>query len=190
MAVRGDAALRKEFTEKLPGRNMHLEVGGRETHAAQRVAGGADDLGFREHRVLANDVEIPLVVLALAALRHALVAEALRDCRPLEREGKLLLALRDHARERGRHLCPEREVALGLVEKVVNLLADFLARLSGKKFITLDDARVVLTETRRLSRGAKRVENAAAPRHVLGIEVPHSARRLKTDLVCHRSVLS
>ena len=159
-------------------------------HAAMEHPYAVTDFGFRKHGVLSYDVEVPLVVLALAALRHALVAEALRDRRPLEREGKLLLALRNHARERGRHLGPEREVALGLVEKVVNLLADFLARFPGKEFITLDDARIVLTETRRLSRGAKRVENAAAPRHVLGIEVPHSARRLKTDLVCHRSVLS
>ena len=143
-----------------------------------------------EDALLAHDVEVPLVVLALAALRHALVAEALRDRRPLEREGKLLLALRDHSRKRRRHLGAKGEMALGLVEKVVNLLADFLARLAGKELVALDDARIVLTETRRLSRGAKRVENAAAPRHVLGIEVPHSARRLKTDLVCHRSVLS
>ena len=169
---------------------MHLEVGRRKAHAPERVACRADDLGLGEHGVLAYDVEVPLVVLALAALRHALVSEALRDRRPLEREGKLLLALRDHARERGRHLRPKREVAFGLVEEVVDLLAYFLARLAGKQLVALDDARVVLTEACRLTRGAERVEDAAAPRHVLGIEVPHSARRLKTDLFCHRLVLS
>ena len=168
-----------------PPSYVHLEVGGRKPHAAERVAGGPHDLDLGEHGVFAYDVEVPLVVLALAALRHALVSEALRDRRPLEREGKLLLALRDHSRERRRHLGAKGEVALGLVEKVVYLLSDLLARLARKKLVALHDARVVLSEARRLARCAKRVEHAIAPRHVLGIEVAHPARGLKTDLVCH-----
>ena len=80
-------------------------------------------------------------------------------------------------------------MAFGLVEEVVDLLAYFLARLAGKQLVALDDARVVLTETCRLTRGAERIEDAVAPRHVLGIEVPHSARRLKTDLFCHGIIL-
>ena len=72
----------------------------------------AEDLGLRKDRLLADDVHVPLVVLSLPALRHALVAKALRNRRPLERERKLLLPLRDHARERGRHLRAQREVAV------------------------------------------------------------------------------
>ena len=76
-------------------------------------------------------------------------------------------------------------MALGLVEKMVNLLADLFARLTRQKLITLDDARVVRLETVRLARRAERVEYFVAPDHILGIEVSHSARRLKTDFLGH-----
>ena len=185
MLLRGNAALREKLAEELARGDVHLEVPRREAHPTKRIHRRADHLDFRENRLLADDVDVPLVVLALAALRHALVAEALRNRRPLERERKLLLPLRDHARQSRRHLSPERQVTFGLVVEVVDLLADFLARLAREKLVALHHARVVRLEPGRLARCAKRIKHLIAPHHVLGIEIPHAARRLETQLLCH-----
>lgn len=128
-------------------------------------------------------------MLALAPLGHALVAEALGDRRPLEREGQLLLALGYHAREGGGHLGAECEAALGLVEEVVDLLAHLLAGLAREELVALDDAGVVGTEAGGLAGGAERVEDAVAPGHVLGVEVAHPARRLEAQFLCHLTLL-
>ena len=181
MEVRRDAARREQLGEKRAVRDVHAEVRIGKPHAAEGVARRAQHLHLREDALLADDVAIPLVVFALAALRHALVAEALRDRRPLDREGERPLALRDHARERGRHLRAQRDVAVALVAEVVNLLAHLLARLARQQLVALDDAGVVGLEAGGLAGGAEGVKHAVAPHHVLGIEVPHAARWLETD---------
>ena len=76
-------------------------------------------------------------------------------------------------------------MAVGLVVEVVDLLADFLAGLAREKLVALDDARVVRIESRGLAGRPERVEYLVAPHHVLGIEIPHPARRLETNLFCH-----
>ena len=179
MAVLGDAARREKLREERAGGHVDAPVGVRKPHPAQGVARRAEHFYLCEDALLADDVHVPLVVLALAPLRHALVTETLRDGRPLEGEGQRPLPLRDHAREGGRHLRPQRDVAVALVEKMVNLVPHLLARLAREKVVALHDARVVRLEARGVRRGPERVEHAVAPRHVLGIEIPHPARRFK-----------
>ena len=81
-------------------------------------------------------------------------------------------------------------MALGLVEEVVDLLANLLARLARQKLVALDDAGVIRLEAGRLAGRAKGVEDAVAPDHVLRIEVAHPARRLKTQFFRHHELLS
>ena len=179
VAVLRNTARREQLREERAGRDVDAPVGVRKAHPAQGVARRPEHLDLGEHALLADDVHVPLIVLALAPLRHALVAEALGNGRPLEGEGERPLPLRDHARERGRHLRPQRDVALALVEEVVDLVPHLLARLAREKVVALHHARIVRLEARGVRRGPERVEHAIAPRHVLGVEIPHPARRLK-----------
>ena len=179
MLLRRDAARGQQLREERAVRDVHLEVGVRKPHAAERVARGPEHLHLGEDALLAHDVEVPLVVLALASLRHALVAEALRDRGPLDRERQRALPLRHHAREGGRHLGAERDVPVALVEEMVDLVADLFAGLARQQLVALHHAGVVRLEPRRRAGGAEGVEHLVSPRHVLGIEVPHPARRLE-----------
>ncbi len=115
-------------------------------------------------------------MFALAAARHALVAEALGDREPLDRKGEGALARHDHARERGRHLGAQRELAAGLVLEGVDLVDDLLAGLALEEFEGFDDAGVVRFEARGDGGGAPRIEDAVAQLHVLGVEIAHAAR--------------
>ena len=80
-------------------------------------------------------------------------------------------------------------MAVALVVEVVDLLAHLLARLAREQLVALDHARIVRNEAGGLTRRAERIKHPVAPRHVLGIEVPHAARRLKTYLTHHSSSL-
>ena len=165
---------------------MDAEIVLREPHAPERINGRAQNLDLRQHGLLADDVAVPLVVLALASLRGALIAEALRDRVPLQWEAQLVLTRRHHARQRRRHLGAERQMTVALVVEVVDLLAHLLACLAREQLVALNHARIVRDEAGGLARRAERIKHPIAPRHVFGIEVPHAARRLKTDLT-HRS---
>ena len=164
---------------------MNLEIGGRKPHAAKRITGRPEHLDLGQNGILADNIEIPLVMLALASLGHAFVAETLRYRRPLNREGQFLLALRDHARKGWGHLRAERKVAIGLVVEVVDLLTDLFARLARQQLVTLDHARIVRFKPRRLTSRTESIKHLIAPHHIFGIEVAHPAWRLETDFLCH-----
>ena len=110
MLLRRDSALGEELAKEPAGRHADLEVAVGKPHAPKRIHRSAYHLGLGHDRLLADYVDVPLVVLAAAALRSALVAEALRHRSPFQREGKLLLALGDHARQRRSHLGAKREM--------------------------------------------------------------------------------
>ena len=171
-----DAEPREQLREERAGGEADAVGLVRDAHAAHRVDRGGEDLGLAGDVLLADHVEVELVVFALTALGHALVAEALGDAEPLEGELERALALRDHARERGRHLRPERDVAAGLVLERVDLVLDLLAGLALEQLERLDDARVVVLEAVRDRGRAPGVEDPVAEDHVLGVEVAHAAR--------------
>ena len=76
-------------------------------------------------------------------------------------------------------------MTIGLVEKVVYLLAHLFAGLARQKLITLHNAGIVRLESGSLAGGAERVKNLVAPNHILGIEIPHSAGCFKAYFFCH-----
>ena len=125
-----DATGRQQLAKQGAGVEADLEVLALETHAEHGVDGGGDDLGFGGDTGFADDVQIELVVLALAATRHAFVAEALGNRGPLEREGERALAGGDHAGERGGHLRAEGQPAIALILKGVDLVDDLFAGLA------------------------------------------------------------
>jgi hypothetical protein len=76
-------------------------------------------------------------------------------------------------------------MTLALICEMVNLIADFLTCLACEKRVRFNNASVVWLKTRGVSRGPECVKNAITPRHIFGIEIPHTARRIKTYLVLH-----
>ena len=96
----------------------------------QGIDGGGDHFDLGRHGRLADDVQVELVVLALASARGALVTEALGNRKPLDGEFECALACGDHARQGGGHLGTQSQVAIALILEGVDLIDDFLARLA------------------------------------------------------------
>eukprot|EP00961_Rhodomonas_salina_P295578 3935589-Rhodomonas_salina.1 len=86
-------------------------VSWRGEYAAEKVDQGAEQLGLGCHRLDADDVHVPLVVLALAPALHILEPPALRQRKPLERKPELSLARQHHARQARRHLRSQRDLS-------------------------------------------------------------------------------
>ena len=174
------AALLEQLRQDRSAADPHLEFVRREAHPAQNAHGRADDLGFGHDRRLADDIHVPLVVLALAPARHPLVAETLRDGRPLEGETERPLPRHDHPRQRRGQLGPQGQPPAALVLERVNLFAYLFAGLALEQLHRLDDRRVIHLETPKPRRLAPSGEKRLASTKVFRIKVAHPARRSKS----------
>ena len=180
MAILWNSAGREKFGKERTVGYVNAEVILGKSHAAKRVNGSSKHLDLGKNGFLADDVAVPLVVFTLAPLCGAFIAEALRNRIPLEREAKFMLTRRDHTRKSGRHLGTKREVAVALVVEMVNLLTNLFTGLAGEKLVAFNYTCIIRNEPCSLSGGTERIKHSVAPRHILRIEIPHAARRLKT----------
>jgi hypothetical protein len=152
-----------------------------ESDAIEQLEASADQFGLGADARLAPDVHVPLVVLALAAARHPLVAPALRQTPPAERQPQRTRPRLHHPCERRRELGSQREVPVVQLE-VVELVDDLLARLPDEELGGLDHRRVDALERECARDGAKMVEEPLANAHLGGIEVPRTANTLDAAL--------
>ena len=146
-----------------------------------------DQLGLGADARLAPDVHVPLEVLALAAAGRALVAPVLGDREPAQRQPQAPGARHHHARERGRHLGPQRVAALVQLE-VVELLDDLLAGLAGEELLGLEHRGVHLLEGEGPGHGAEMLEEPVAAPQILGVEVARAAGGLQAGLAHAESI--
>src|SRR6516225_2985274 len=86
-------------------------------------------------------------MLAKPAFLLSLIAEQLRESKPLDRFLVVALVRRNHARQRGRHFRPERNFAVPFVDKIVKLSDDFLAAFCGIKFKSFQRRAIIFTES-------------------------------------------
>ncbi len=143
----------------------------RATHIARRqpellhdLDRDREQLGVGGHVRLADDVHVQLEVLAQTAALLPLVAEQLRDREPAHRLPQRVRPLGDHARERRRHLGPQRDLAVALVREVVQLPRDLVAALLRVEIERLQRRPVVLHEReppRDLTPGRERCARSA-----------------------------
>mmetsp|Transcript_7651 Transcript_7651/g.14216 ORF Transcript_7651/g.14216 Transcript_7651/m.14216 type:complete len:507 (+) Transcript_7651:167-1687(+) len=138
-----------------------------------------------------NDVHVPLVVLSLAPALYGLKPPALGNGEPLEGEqlsdlAPLVHLLHDHSGKGGRHFGPERNLRALLVDEIVHLRGDLLARLTLVELGMLEHRRVVLLEGEGLRRFFHFLEEPLLHGVLFGEKVPCARGWFERD---HRLLL-
>mmetsp|Transcript_1748 Transcript_1748/g.4949 ORF Transcript_1748/g.4949 Transcript_1748/m.4949 type:complete len:226 (-) Transcript_1748:477-1154(-) len=153
-------------------------IGRSDAHRLEEFDDRSEQLDLRRDGGLADDVHVPLVVLALAAALDRLEAPALRHREPLDRLEKAVTKRQDHARERRCHLGAQRDALLVLVDEVIHLVGNLFASLALVEFHLLQHGRIVLLESEYACRLTELVKQPVADPHVLRKEVACARWRL------------
>ena len=111
MVFKRDAGLLQEIGQQRAAAVEDTKRVAIETHQRKGGDGGRHDFGLGGDRIFSQDIQVPLVVLAFAALGRSLVAETLCHREPLHGERQAALAGGHHAREGGGHFRAQRKVA-------------------------------------------------------------------------------
>ena len=174
-----DAQLTQQIRHHLAIIDVDAHVARPQIQGAECLSDAGQDPGFGLHGRLADDIEIPLEVLALTAASHALVAEALADGPPFRGKHDLLRARGDHAHQRRRDLGTQRKLPVRFVLEVIDLLRNLFAGLARQQLEGFHDGRLEALES--VHGGGIRPggEDAVAQIQVFGIEVAHAARRFE-----------
>mmetsp|Transcript_60836 Transcript_60836/g.139493 ORF Transcript_60836/g.139493 Transcript_60836/m.139493 type:complete len:348 (-) Transcript_60836:542-1585(-) len=171
LGVVGDSVQLEGGGEYLARVDLDADVVCGDAHRLEESGHRREQLHLSGNARLANDVHVPLEVLALAPTLHCLEAPALRDGEPFDWEQLLAAEREDHTRERWRHLGTQSHRLAVLVDEVVHLLRDLLTSLALVQLLVLEYGRVVLYEGQ-LARGlAEAAEEPAAQAHLVGEEI-------------------
>jgi hypothetical protein len=184
-----DVERREQPAQELPVVEVDRERTEREL--AKDAVDDRRDLGVvrQRQRILADNVDVALVELAIAALLRALAAIDPLDLVAAERKVELVLVLGDVARQRYGEVEAQRELgqlALGLLERAgrlheVHLLLGVAARLGQQHPGQLERRRLDGQEPEALEPAPDRVEHVLE-RELLGRqELEHTGRRSGLD---------
>ena len=120
---------------------------------------------------LAENVHVELEVLAQPALLLSLVAKELGHREPPDGLPQRVRARGDHASHRWRHLRPQRDLAIALVLKVVELSDDLVAALLRVQVERLERRPVVFREREPARHIPPRSEDVRSLGELGGVEI-------------------
>ena len=147
-----------------------------EPETPQQIDGRGDELRIGQRSGLADEVHVDLVVLPQPAPLLTLVAVHLPDREPADRLLERPRPGRHHARQRGRHLRPQRDLPPALVLEVVELLDDLRTALLDVQLQRLERGPVVLLEAVARGDAAPDSKYVIAESRFVGIEIPESGQ--------------
>jgi hypothetical protein len=170
----GQVERRQNGTKETPVRYASADVARRQATAPHDLDSDGEQLGVGGDVGFADEIDVELKVFAQSAALLPLVAKELRHREPAHGLSKRVRLDRRHARQRRRHLRPQRDLSSTLVDEVVQLADDFVAALLGVELQRLERGPIVFDEREPASNVAPHAHDVGAFSELLGIEIAKS----------------